>query len=140
MFRFMLALGAACCLAAAASADPIDWDLLADVPVIEILTTDPDGDLRETKVWFVVIDDGTYLRTRNSRWLDNIRQDPDVAVRVEGALAPVRAEELSDPAWVERVDQASLEKYGWQQRAVRVFRMGTPQILRLLPREESSAN
>ncbi len=63
--------------AAPAAPDHPDWEALADVEVIEVLTHDEDGDLRETKVWFVLLDGEPYLRTSGSRWLENLRRDPE---------------------------------------------------------------
>ncbi len=45
----------------------LDWLAVADVGVIEIVTSDEDGDVRETKVWFVLLDSVSYLRTRPGR-------------------------------------------------------------------------
>jgi hypothetical protein len=53
-------------LAAPARAEYPDWASLADAKVIEVVTRDADGDLRETKVWFVLVDDVPYLRTSRS--------------------------------------------------------------------------
>lgn len=116
-----------------AFAEAPNWDELADVPVIEVITHDADGELRETNVWFVRIDGATYLRTSRSRWLGNLRRDPNLVVRIEGREYPARAEEVTSPALIEAVDAASLEKYGWQERLIHVFRMRDPDILRLSP-------
>ena len=121
-------------LMAPAWAQQPDWEAIADVPVIEVLTTDADGDLRETKVWFVLIDGQPYLRTNASRWLENLRRDPSCVLRIEGSEYHARAEEVPGDAIVEAVDDASREKYGWQERTIHVFRMRTPQILRIQPR------
>lgn len=121
-------------LAAPARAQQPDWEAIAEVPVIEILTIDADGDLRETKVWFVLIDGEPYLRTNASRWLENLRRDPDCVLRIEGREYEVRAEEIPGDAIVTAVDDASREKYGWQERTIHVFRIRTPQILRIGPR------
>ncbi len=112
----------------------LDWDAHSDVGVIEILTHDPDGDLRQTKVWFVRIAGHTYLRTSNSRWLHNIHRDPRVTVRVEGADYPQLAEVVEDPQIRQAVDEASSAKYGLQNRFVRLFRTRPPDVLRLVPR------
>ena len=48
-------------LAAAAQAEYPDWASVADVEVIEILTRDTGGDVRETKVWFVLVDGEPHL-------------------------------------------------------------------------------
>jgi hypothetical protein len=127
-----LGLLLACVALPAAAAYP-DWERLAGVEVIEVLTTDADGARRETKVWFVLLDGQPYLRTSRSRWLENLRREPEFVVRIEGVEYPARAEELSGEEIVERVDAASLEKYGWQERLIHPFRIRTPDILRIHP-------
>ena len=122
-------------VAAPTRADTPDWESLADVKVIEVVTRDADGDLRETKVWVVLVDGAPYLRTRGSRWLENLRRDPNLVLRIEGREYEARAEEIPGDEIVEKVDRATLEKYGWQERMIHPFRMGKPEILRLLPRE-----
>jgi hypothetical protein len=120
-------------LAATAWADTPDWESLADVKVIEVVTRDADGDLRETKVWFVLLDGVAYLRTQQSRWLENLRRDPNLVLRIEGREYGARAEEVPGDEIVEAVDRASVEKYGWQERLIHPFRMRKPEILRLSP-------
>lgn len=117
-----------------ARADFPDWNALADVDVIEVITVDPDGGLRETKVWFVLLGGEPYLRTNSSRWLENLRRDPDLIVRVEGGDYEARAEEILGEAIVEKVDIASGAKYGVQEQLLKIFRFSTPQILKLEPR------
>ena len=112
----------------------LDWDAHSAVGVIEILTHDSDGDLRQTKVWFVRVDEQTYLRTSNSRWLANIRRDPQATVRVEGVDYPQLAELVEDPATWQAVEDASNQKYGFQNRFIRTFRIRQPDILRLRAR------
>jgi hypothetical protein len=108
-----------------------EWASMVDIHVIEILTQDTDGDARETKIWFVLLGDEPYLRTNNSRWLENIRRDPVVGLRIEGREYRARAEEIPGEAIIEKVDIASKQKYGMQERIIHVFRMRTPQILKL---------
>jgi hypothetical protein len=114
-----------------------DWESIADVEVIEVVTRDSDGDLRETKVWFVLVDGASYLRTNDTRWLANLRRDPNLVLRIEGREYEARAEEIPGDEIVEKVDSASLEKYGWQERMIHPFRMSRPEILLLSPREGS---
>lgn len=128
-----LAAVAALMLAGPAPAQLPAWEQYADVAVIEVLTHDADGALRETKVWFVLVDGEAYLRTSRSRWLENLRRDPDLVLRIEGRDYPVRAEEVPGDGIVEAVDRASLEKYGWQERLIHPFRLRKPDILRILP-------
>jgi predicted DNA-binding transcriptional regulator YafY len=120
-------------LAAPAEAGYPDWEAAADVPVIEIITHDEDGGVRESKVWFVLVDGEPYLRTNDSRWLANLRRDPACQLRIEGAEYEASAEEIPGEAIIERVDAASLEKYGWQERLIHPFRLRKPEILRLTP-------
>jgi hypothetical protein len=121
-------------LAVPARAEYPDWASLANVEVIEVVTQDADGDLRETKVWFVLVDDVTYLRTSRSRWLENLRRAPNLVLRIEGREYAARAEEIQGDEIVEQIDRATREKYGWQERAIRIFRIRKPDILRLSPR------
>ena len=109
----------------------LDWSAFSENDVIEILTVDEDGDPRETKVWFVTVEGETYLRTSASRWLENIRRDPKVRIRIEGAEYEQRASEVTTPELIESVDEASSEKYGWQNGFISAFRTSEPQILKL---------
>ena len=128
-----LVVAALACVTPATTAAELDWTEIADVGVIEIITYDEDGDRRETKVWFVLIDGLPYLRTNDSRWLANIRRDPGVLIRVEGAEHVQLARDVSSPEMTEQVDDASRAKYGWQEAISHVFRISEPQILRLSP-------
>ena len=55
------------------------WDKFADVDVIDIVTSDADGSVRETPLWFVMVDGAPYLRTSATRWLANIESLPCAA-------------------------------------------------------------
>lgn len=116
-----------------------DWEALADVDVIDVLTLDDDGDVRDTPVWFVLVDGAPYLRTRASRWLANIERGSRVVVRIEGLEYEVAARVERGDAIVAAVDAASAAKYGWQEtllRAGRALRIGgePADILRLVPK------
>jgi len=122
--RIGLLLVALASLATGATAEELDWEKYADVKVIEVVTVDPDGDVRQTPVWFVLLEGAAYLRTSRSRWLENIRRDPKVVIRIEDEI-------------IQRVDTASREKYGWQEAMIHVFRFRIPDILRLSPRDDT---
>jgi hypothetical protein len=124
-------------VAAPAFADYPDWDSLSDVKVIEVVTVDEDGDSRVAKVWFVLVDGVPYLRTNRSRWLDNLRRDPNLGLRIESREYEAMAEEISGDEIVEVVDRASAAKYGWQESVIHPFRMMKPDILKLGPRPEN---
>ena len=79
-------------------ADAPDWNALADESVIEVLTHDADGDLRETTVWVGVVDGVGFVRTSDTRWRENIARDADVVVRIAEQEYPLRAELVTDDA------------------------------------------
>jgi hypothetical protein len=138
---FALFLAPALLLAAQASAlekgfPP--WEKLAEVDVIDIVTSDEDGELRESPVWFVMIDAKPYLRTNASRWLANIVRGSDVLVRIEGLEYEVGARVVDGEDIIEKVDAASLAKYGWQEQAL-FLRFAPPDILVIEPRSEGMA-
>jgi hypothetical protein len=115
-----------------------DWNEYVDVKVIEVITQDEGGGERETKVWFVLLGGEPYLRTSGSRWLANLRRDPDFKVRIEGNLYEARAEEIEGEAIAEKVDIASKRKYGLSDRLIGLFRSRKPDILRISPRTTPS--
>ena len=117
-----------------ASADFPDWNQYARVQTIEVLTIDPDGELRVTPVWFVLLNGEAYLRTSGSLWLDNLRRDPNLRLKIEGKVYEAQAEEIPGMGIVEKVDIASERKYGLQERLIHIFRMRKPEILRIFPR------
>ena len=119
-------------LAAPAHADR--WDPFRDNSVVQIITTDEGGDLRETNVWIVVIGDAAFVRTNNSHWLDNIRHGCQVKLRSDDVEVPVRATEAVDEEIKDGVEEAFLEKYGLLQRIMSTLRFTEPTVLRLDPK------
>jgi hypothetical protein len=117
-----------------ARAIAVDWAAFQDESVIEILTVDPDGDPRETKVWVVVVDGAAWVRTNDSRWLANLRRDPAVRLRVRDREEAFFAEEVTDPAATGLVEEAFKAKYGFLQRVMSALRMREPTVIRLTPR------
>jgi hypothetical protein len=102
--------------------------------VVEIITLDPDGERRETKVWVAVLDDAAYVRTNDSRWLANIRRLPDVLLRTRQQEESFGAEVDDDKALYDRVEEAFQEKYGLIQKLMSAMRVGRPTVIRLTPR------
>ena len=143
LFRNLVLAALAAWFAGAASAgadtrspEPPDWAALASVEEVDVLTTDADGDPRETVVWFVVDEGVAYLRTGGgSRWGDNIEREPDVVLRVAGEEYPLRATRVSDEALLEGIHATFREKYGWFDAVAGVMRGGSPRIMLLAPRE-----
>ena len=118
----------------ASRADGFDWTPFEQEDVIQVLTHDEDGELRDTKVWVVVLDGSGYVRTNASRWLENIQRNPEVQVRVRGYDYLMRAEEVRASALRESIEGAYKKKYGLLQRTMSLFRFREPTVLRLVPR------
>jgi hypothetical protein len=131
-----LALLAACASTPAPrdATAPIDWTSVEDAEVAEIVTRDPDGDARETRIWLVVVDGSGFVRTSGTRWLRNIEGDPDVVLRIGGAAHPLRAERVSDPALAARIQDAFRKKYGLADRLTGWLLRGDAILLRLVER------
>lgn len=119
-------------------ADAPDWNALADERVIEVLTHDADGDLRETTVWVGVVDGVGFVRTSDTRWRENIARDADVVVRIAEQEYPLRAELVTDDALRARVNQVFRAKYGLTDRILGWFgNEGGKYQLALRPRPAS---
>lgn len=119
---------------AALAAEP-DWEKLADVGQIEVITHDEDGDVRETTIWFVVVDGQGFIRGGNSNWIANIRRNPaDVVLRIEEREYPLRAEFIENDELRERIVAAFRAKYGWFDGAVDFVRGKRPNIMHMVSR------
>jgi hypothetical protein len=123
-------------LAAPALAADVDWAAVAAPDVVRILTRDPDGSARDRKVWIALHDGTAWLRTGNSRWLENIRRDPHVKLRSGEQVFELSAQEVTDPAVCDAVDAAMRAKYGWADRVLMPFRWRASHVIRLAPRSD----
>ena len=81
--RWPLALAAALSVlaVAAAAAEAPDWDGLAQFDTVSVATSNPDGTLRYTTVWIVVVGGRGYLRTGDTTWGANVARNPAVKWR-----------------------------------------------------------
>jgi hypothetical protein len=124
----------------AQSSGPIEWNRLADVGTVQIVTKDEDGTPRETKIWLVVFQGHGYVRSSGTRWLANVERNPDVTVRIGEQEHPLRASPVRDSETYQAVQQAFREKYGFSDVLTGVFRSlgGAATILRLDPRTSLS--
>jgi hypothetical protein len=112
-----------------------DWNAVADVEEIQVLTTNEDGTSRETTIWLAVVDGQGYIRTSGSTtWGDNVERDPDIRLRIEGQEYPLYATFVTDEALREQVVQTFRAKYGWIDGFLGFFRGREPRIMRLDPR------
>jgi hypothetical protein len=122
---------------AAASSEPPDWEAVADTQTVEVLSTDEDGDPRETTIWLIVVDGQGYIRTSQStRWGKNVARNPDIALRIGEGEYPVRASFVDDEALRERIVKAFRQKYGWIDGFLNIVRGSSPRLMRLDARLE----
>ena len=97
------------------------WFAMAErVEVVVLHTRDAAGD-HATRLWVVDLDGHAYLRTGadNRSWLPRLRANPDVEVERGGAASHHTAVVVEDAATVSRVNELTLEKYGWSEQLLR---------------------
>lgn len=126
-------LGALAATAATAAAAP-DWNAVAEVGTVEVVTADEDGSPRETTVWLAVVDGQGYIRTSDTSWGGNIVRNPELSLRIEESEHPLRVEFVEDDALRARIEQAFRVKYGFSDSFIAFFRSERPKIMRLVPR------
>ncbi len=133
----VLLVAVVCLLGAlAAGAAELDWNSVADVGEVRVLTTNQDGTPRETTIWLAVADGRGYIRTSgSSTWGDNVERNPDIALRIGDSEHPLRASFVEDEALRERIVATFREKYGGFDGFLNVLRGSKPPIMRLDPRD-----
>ena len=100
------------------ASSPIDWEAATERWSLHIVTVDPDGDERVTRIWLALVDGEGTVRTGDSRWWQNLKRDPNCRIRVLGSDYPLRAEFVAEYEDKARIDDAFLEKYGWLERTM----------------------
>jgi len=130
------ALAVVACFGVASAAAAQDWNALADVETVEVVTHDDDGKARETTVWLLVYEGQGYIRTGGTRWGANIQRDPDLLLRVGGDEFALRTASIPEGDEYTALADAFRKKYGFQDALMGVVRGigGTPSIMRLDPR------
>lgn len=143
MRRAALALALLLAVAPPARASlPVDWNAVADVDTIELVTADPDGRPRVTAVDLAVVGGRGYVRSGGTRWLDDLHRDPDLLVRIGAEELPLRAVRVNDSDTRQAVAAAFREKYGLSDVLLDLVRSlrGGPTFLRLEPRTSLAPN
>jgi hypothetical protein len=108
---------------------PPRWDAVAGTGTIEVVTIDPDGDVRETTIWLAVLDGEGYIRTGRSRWMANLERDPRLRLRIADPNEPdapvsehrMRVERITDADRIAAVAATFRAKYGISDRFVTLF-------------------
>ena len=117
---------------------PLDWDELAEEWFAIVLTTDPDGSLRETRVVFVVMEDTGIVRTGSTLWFANIQRDSEFRLRIGGKVYLVRAELIDDEEAQRAINAEFRAKYGLGDWLVDWFRPRDRNVLRIRERRSAS--
>jgi len=105
---------------ARAQATP-DWTALAAEEEVQVATHDADGELRNTTIWLAVVDGQGYLRTGDTRWRANLEREPDTVFRSAGQEYAMRAQHVTDPELIARINAVFREKYGFSDRFIGWF-------------------
>ncbi len=112
------------------ASEPVDWGAVDERWSVHLVTLDPDGDTRVTRVWLAVVDGAGTVRTNHSRWARNLQRDPSLRLRVLGIDYPLRVEFVDDTDATAAIDAAFREKYGWQDGPIGEHAF----FMRLVPR------
>ena len=114
------------------------WDPLTEEWFAIVLTTDPDGSLRETRVVFVVMEDTGIVRTGSTLWFANIQRDSEFRLRIGGNVYRVRAELIDDEEAQRAINAEFRAKYGLGDWLVDWFRPRDRNVLRMRERRSAS--
>ena len=98
------------------AADAIDRAEVDDAWSLHVVTLDPNGDERVTRIWIAVVHGQAAIRTNQSRWWSNLERDPRVRIRLSGTDYPFQVESVTDLEGRIRIDEVFLEKYGIWER------------------------
>ncbi len=101
---------------ATAGDDPGALQAAAERWSVHIVTRDPDGEDRVTRIWLAALDGVGVIRTGDSRWWRNLERDRNCRIRVSETDYSVRVEFVTEHEEKARIDDVFLEKYGWQDR------------------------
>lgn len=116
---------------------PENWNRVSEVMQIQLETL-PD-DPHSVNLWFVVVDQDAFLATsllmgtevpEERAWVQNVRADPRVRIRIDGIVYPARIETFTDSSLRSRVFEAFRSKYSDLKEArgaaARFFRVVRP--------------
>ena len=116
----------------AAQAQQPDWNAVAEIETVEVLTEDEDGSLRVTTVWLLVQDDEGYLRTGGTSWGENVERSGKLTLRIAESEYPLNVEFEEDDDRRARITQGFREKYGWSDGLLGWIRGSHPKHMRLV--------
>lgn len=94
------------------AAPPADWSVLGGIDTVQ-LETQP-NDPYSVNVWAVGIGADAYLATGEdgTEWTEHIDANRNVRLRIEERIFALKAVRVRDPAELQRVSTAYVDKYG----------------------------
>ena len=103
------------CASVPSAEGPIDWAEADERWSILVVTIDPDGDERVTRIWLALVEGEAVFRTNESRWWANLQRSPRLGVRHGGEEHVFGVEFVEERSEREAIDRAFAEKYGWME-------------------------
>ena len=97
------------------------WFAMAErVEVVVLHSHGPDGE-HETRLWVVDEAGHAWLRTgaANATWLPRLRASSAIELERGGETGAYDAIVIFEPNTVARINQLTLDKYGWSERLLR---------------------
>jgi hypothetical protein len=104
------------CASIPVSTVALDWADADESWSIQVVTVDPDGADRVTRIWMAVEAGEGVLRTNNSRWWANLTRDPKIRVRHRGADHLFSVKLVTEQSEKVRIDEVFLKKFGGWER------------------------
>ena len=135
LLALFLALAPGLPRSAAADLDAVpEWETVAEVETIQVLTDQDDGTVRDTTVWLAVVDGQGYIRTGGSSWGESLVVNPLLRVRIGADEYALQVVFVEDDDLRARVTETFREKYGWSDALISIVRGSRPKIMRLTAR------
>ena len=98
-----------------------DVSVYATASTIEVVTSDVDGETRETTIWIVVLEGVPYITTSGTTWGENVERDLRVIVRLADSTRPFDVLFVTGESERTKIHDAFREKYGFQDKLVSFF-------------------
>jgi hypothetical protein len=98
------------------AAPPDDWAFTREIDTVQ-LETRPD-DPYSVNVWATALGPALYLHAgaNRSTWVQHMEADPNVRLRIEGSIYPLRARRVEGQDEFDRFADAYEDKYGRRPR------------------------